>query len=154
MKQQTATICLMKPHHAQAVAEMDLYFNGPNDCYTGEELHRIMTKNKSCVPVIAHLEGRIIGFHIFCVQKIRVYGVRTFVHPEFRERGIGGNLLKYQHHHFKKVHSYTLKDGVDPAEVFIVKQDFLRSNGYYLDKVTRGDISNPTLYEYVRPAKR
>lgn len=141
-----AKISLMEVHHVQRCIYMYQPSNNFDDLGS-DQLLNIVTKRKTSVATVATVDGNPVGFHIFLVNKLAIYGFRTWVNEEYRNRGLGTNLLAWQHAHYpRKRHIYILKDNVDPPGIFQNKQDFLRSVGYRLKEVVPPSTIEDNLY--------
>lgn len=157
MQTDQAKISLMEAHHVKDCIDMYQPSNNYDELGT-DQLLSIVTKRKSSVATVATVGGKPVGFHVFLVNKTAIYGFRTWVNEEYRNRGLGSNLIAWQHDHYpRKRHVYILKDNVDPPVIFQHKQDFLRTAGYRLNKVippsTIEDNIYPRQFVYAKAKK-
>ncbi len=61
----------------------------------GEEgLRRLLVGQDNYVGLVAEYKKRVVGFVIYELRKKRLYIVDLAVHPEFRQRGVGRQLVQ------------------------------------------------------------
>lgn len=130
---------LMGAGHAEQCSRIDSTLF-PDNYYVEDRFLKYVQRTTSILPVVAVIGSQVIGYHIFNVTKQSTLGVRTVVDPKYRRMDVGTLLLDYQHRYTgRKPCYYRMMDGVDPTELFIAKQDFLRHCGYKLFRVYHGE---------------
>ncbi len=109
--------------------------NGWND-----DSFRAHFKSQSLVGIVARDAGVPFACISGIIQRSGIYIARLVVHPERRKEGVGSALFEALHYQLRTMNKpfyYLLSDIPEAGDWFSIGQDFLRKNGFSLQRVVR-----------------
>lgn len=117
-------------------------FNRP---WSEEEFRACLAEKKTIGNTI-RFNGKVIGFVIFSLYKTRIEVLNIAVAPEYREQGVGGQLIL---HLKSKLIYHRTSIVLECRESNVTVQTFLRGHGFIATKTNYKAYEDPIEDQYV-----
>jgi len=80
---------MIRRDHSEVVAIENQSFEFP---WSEDDFIRCL-RQRNCIGMVAEHDDRVVGFHVFEMHQARLHILNFAVHPDYRRRGIGRQML-------------------------------------------------------------